>query len=53
MPFTARRVSVKEMFAADEVFLASTTAEGLPVVRINSRRAEKCLPCVTVQCRLV
>jgi len=26
------------MLAADEVFLASTTAEGLPVVKIDGRR---------------
>jgi D-alanine transaminase len=33
-----RPVTVKELFAANEVFLASTTAEGLAVVKIDGRR---------------
>lgn len=38
IPFSVRPVPVREMFAADEVFLASTTAEGLGVVRLDGRR---------------
>ena len=33
-----RPVTVSQMMAADEVFLASTTAEGVPVVRIDGRK---------------
>ncbi len=33
-----REVSVKQLMAADEVFLASTTAEGVPVVKIDGKR---------------
>jgi D-alanine transaminase len=38
IPFSVRPVPVREMFAAAEVFLASTTAEGLGIVRIDGRR---------------
>jgi len=38
IPVTVRPVTVREMFAADEVIIASTTAEGTPVVRIDNRR---------------
>jgi D-alanine transaminase len=38
IPCAVRSVAVREMFAADEVILASTTAEGTPVVRIDGRR---------------
>jgi D-alanine transaminase len=38
LPVSQRPVTVKAMMAADEVFLASTTAEALPVVKIDGRR---------------
>lgn len=38
IPVEERDVSSRQLMAADEVFLASTTAEGLPVVRIDGRR---------------
>ncbi len=38
IPFAVRPVTVREMFAADEVIIASTTAEGVPVVKIDGRR---------------
>ncbi|HOX06961.1 MAG TPA: aminotransferase class IV [Planctomycetota bacterium] len=38
IPAVIRPVTVREMFAADEVIIASTTAEGVPVVKIDGRR---------------
>jgi D-alanine transaminase len=38
LPVSVRPIRVAEMFAAAEVFLASTSAEGLSVVRIDGRR---------------
>jgi D-alanine transaminase len=38
VPVDQREVTVRQLMTADEVFLASTTAEGVPVVRIDGRR---------------
>jgi D-alanine transaminase len=38
IPVDQGEVTVRQMMGADEVFLASTTAEGVPVVRIDGRR---------------
>jgi D-alanine transaminase len=38
IPSAVRPVTVKELFAAEEVIIAATTAEGVPAVRIDGRR---------------
>ncbi len=38
LPVVQGPVSVKQIMNADEVFLASTTAEGVPVVKVDGRR---------------
>ncbi|MHC4915404.1 MAG: aminotransferase class IV [Planctomycetota bacterium] len=38
IPVGETTVTVKQLTSADEVFLASTTAEGVPVVKIDRRR---------------
>ena len=38
IPVSQTNVTVGQLMSADEVFLASTTAEGVPVVRIDRRR---------------
>jgi D-alanine transaminase len=38
IPVEERSVTVKQLMGADEVFLASTTAEGVPVVKIDGKR---------------
>lgn len=38
VPMDERRITLDELLAADEAFLTSTTAEILPVVKVNDRR---------------
>jgi D-alanine transaminase len=38
IPVQQGNVTVRQLLAADEVFLASTTAEGVPVVKIDGKR---------------
>jgi branched-subunit amino acid aminotransferase/4-amino-4-deoxychorismate lyase len=33
-----RPITVKELFAADEVIIAATTAEGVPAVKLDGRK---------------
>lgn len=44
LPVVEGPVTVRQLLAADEVFLASTTAEGVPVVKIDGRRIARGKP---------